>query len=85
VPSRVHIPARLHTHIRIVCDMMLKTHYFDEAHWLWMAVGSPQLCQTPGGQQALRSAMKIAGEFGFADVASWIASTVLQAAGPAGV
>lgn len=79
MPSRVHIPARLHTHIRIVCDMMLKTHYFDEAHWLWMGVGSPQLCQTPGAQRALHSARTVAAEFGFPDVASWIESNVLQA------
>jgi hypothetical protein len=79
VPSPVRIPARLHTHIRIVCDMMLKTHYFDEAHWLWMAVGSPQICQTPGAQRALRSAKTVAREFGFPDVAALMESTVLQA------
>ena len=80
MPSPVHIPARLHTHIRIVCDMMLKTHYFDEAHWLWMAVGSPQLCQSPGAQRALQSARTVAAEFGFPDVGSWIAVNVLQPA-----
>jgi hypothetical protein len=76
VPSRVHIPARLHTHIRIVCDMMLKTHYFDEAHWLWMATASPQACGTPGAQGVLCHAMKVAREFGFPDVAAWLQSTI---------
>ena len=72
MPSRHRLPARLHTHIRIVCDMMLKTHHLDEAHWLWMAAASARECGSAPAQAALRRAADVALQCGFPDVARWI-------------
>jgi hypothetical protein len=74
-PNR--FPGRLHTEVKIVCDMLLKTHYFEEANWLWMAVGSPGACHSKAAQRALRSAARVCREFGFLDVGKWVEREVL--------
>lgn len=71
--------ALLETNIRIVCDMMRKTHYYEEENWLRTAARQPSLCLAAGAQNALRRAARIAREFGFPDVAGWVDSEVLQA------
>jgi len=69
VPRPDRIPAALHTEIKIVCEMMLKTHYFEEANWLWMAVG---MRSCPSGV-----ARRVAREFGFPNVSKWVLGEVL--------
>jgi hypothetical protein len=70
----------LQTNIRIVCDMMLKTHYYEEENWLRTAARSAGFCGAAGAQSALRRAARIAREFGFPDVAAWVEADVLEAA-----
>ena len=77
MPSSDRIPGPLYTEIRIVCDMMLKTHYYEEANWLWMAVGSRAACGSRSAQKALESAEKVSREFGFPNVAKWVRTDVL--------
>jgi hypothetical protein len=72
------VAASLYTEIKVVCDMMLKTHYFEEANWLWMAVSAPQSCKSRVPQAALQSARRVAREFGFPRVAQWIAPLLLD-------
>jgi hypothetical protein len=68
----------LQTNVRIVCDMMLKTHYYEEENWLRTAARSASFCGAAGAQTALRRAVRIAREFGFPDVAAWVEAEVLQ-------
>jgi hypothetical protein len=72
-------PIRLRTDVKIVCDMMLRVHYYEEANWLWMASASRSSCSSPRAQDVLRDAARIARQFGFPDVAKWIEREVLQA------
>jgi hypothetical protein len=77
VPMSGRVPAPLYSKIRTVCQMMLSAHYYEEANWLWMAVGSPQYCQSKVAAEALRSAAKVAREFSFVEVTTWIEREVL--------
>jgi hypothetical protein len=74
------LPTRLYTDVKVVCEMMLKTHYFEEANWLWMAVSSPRVCGSKPARDALRSAARVAREFGFPAVAKWVEHEVLEQA-----
>jgi hypothetical protein len=74
------LPPGLHTEIKVVCDMMLTTHYFEEANWLWVAVTAPRSCESKVARDALRSAVRVAREFGFPAVAKWIQHEVLERA-----
>jgi hypothetical protein len=73
VVDNQRIPADLHTEIKIVCEMMLKVHYFEPANWLWMAVSAPRVCRTKAARAALADAQSIASQFGFPRVAKWAA------------
>lgn len=77
MPEPPRISRDLHTEIRVVCDMMLKAHYFEEANWLWMAVGSKACCTSRSAQNALREAAVIAWEFGFPNVRDWLRSQAI--------
>ena len=70
-------PADLHVEIKAVCDVMLRTHYYEEANWLWMAVGAKPSCTSPVARQALQSAASVAFQFGFKNVSNWIKAEVL--------
>ena len=72
------VPAGLYSQIKIVCDMMLRTHYFEEANWTWMAVASQASCASPVARNALQSAATVASQFGFREVSTWIETEVLR-------
>jgi hypothetical protein len=69
-----HVPlnCNLMIAISIVRDMMLKAHYFQEAHWLGVLAESPEHCRDWHARARLSAAAIIAREFGFPEVAMWI-------------
>ena len=75
---------RLRRDIAKVREMMLTVHYFAESTWLLAAVEFPGLCDSPVAQEALRSAARIAWQFGYPDVSFWVNSEVLGRAIAAG-
>jgi hypothetical protein len=76
IPDRQ--PASLQVDIKIVGDMMIKVHYYEEANWLWMASASRSSCASRRAQEVLLDAAPIARQFGFPAVAKWIERDVLQ-------
>ena len=70
------LPPELYSEIKIVCDMMLKVHYYEPANWLWMALSAPQSCSSIGARTALAEARTIARQFGFPRVAKWVEQTM---------
>lgn len=72
------ISDRLRREIATVREMMLTVHYFAESSWLLAAVEFPGICNSPAGQQALRSAATIAWQFGFPAVAHWVNREILS-------
>lgn len=78
------LTAELRRDIARVREMMLTVHYFPESSWLLAAVEFPGLCGSPAAQEALRSAARIAWQFGFPHVSSWVNSEVVGRAIAAG-
>jgi len=70
------ITEALPTEITIVCDMMIKVHYFEEANCLRMALSAPQMCHSASTHEALQRAAGIAQQFGFPRVADWVRTIV---------
>jgi hypothetical protein len=76
VSENGRVPANLHSEIKTLCDMMLRVHYFEAANWLWMAVSSPQACQSKAARDGLSAARTIAREFGFPRVSLWVGEMI---------
>ena len=70
------IPKDLHAEIKVLCDMMLRVHYFEEANWIWMAVSAPQACQSAVARRGLSAAFTIARELGFPRVSRWVGEII---------
>jgi hypothetical protein len=72
------LPPRLDADIKLVCEMMLRVHYYEEASWLSTAAGSPPACSSVVAQDALRSAAGVSRQFGFPQVARWLEADILR-------
>jgi hypothetical protein len=59
-------------------EMMLNVHYFNEAHWLDIAMVAPSSCRSVSGRMGVVGAKAVAREFGFTRVAEWIGARVLE-------
>ena len=70
----------LHRDIKILTGLMLRSGYYEEANWLWMAFSSPSECSHTTAETALRNAAHLARSHGFAAVASWIDGDILPPA-----
>jgi hypothetical protein len=75
---------RLLRDIAKVREMMLTVHYFVESTWLLAAIEFPGLCVSPVAQDALRSAARIAWQFGYPNVSFWVNSEIIGRAIAAG-
>jgi len=64
---------RLKTEIEAMRALLLRTHYFEEARWLDAAVATPEVCAGEAARQSLRRVHATAREFGFEEVAAWLA------------
>jgi len=73
VTTTHHRPSpELYTQIKLVCELMLKVHYFEPANWLWMTVAAPHAAQSKIAQSALADARTIAVQFGYPRVGKWV-------------
>jgi hypothetical protein len=82
-PQR-QVSDRLRHEIGAVREMMFTVHYFAEASWLVAAVEFPALCHSETARDALRSAARIAWQFGYPSVTHWLNTDVLGGATEAG-
>jgi hypothetical protein len=71
------VRAALHARIKALSDILLRTHYYEEANWLWMAAASGECRQSTRAREILESTARIARQLGFPDVAKWIDTEVL--------
>ncbi len=71
---------KLRRDIKILREMMLTVHYFEESTWLLAAVEFPGLCHSPIAQQSLRRAATIAWQFGFPNVSHWLNTEMIDGA-----
>jgi hypothetical protein len=68
----------LHRDIKILSGLLLREQHFEEANWLWMALGSPASTSTYTAQKVLRQAVRLARQHGYRAVAAWLEQEVLQ-------
>jgi hypothetical protein len=67
----------LNARIAALCDLLNRTHYYEEARSLQVARRAPNGCNSAEQRQAVLEAARVALELGFADVAAWLVKAVL--------
>jgi hypothetical protein len=72
VPENERISAKLQMDISSAYQFMLRVHYFEEAHWLWMASAFPQHCRSRRARTGIESARWISMDLGFSSVTRWL-------------
>jgi len=69
----------LHRDIKIFTGLLLQAGNYEEANWVWMALGSASTCRSRPAETALRNAARLARQQGLGLVARWIESGILAA------
>jgi hypothetical protein len=78
MPDAARLPRELHRDFHRSCELLIRTHYFEEANWLWTASAAPALCASPRAREVLRNASVVVRELGFLEVAKWVEDQVLR-------
>jgi hypothetical protein len=78
MPNAKRLPSDLQRDFHKVCDVLIRTHYFEEVNWLWMASASPSLCTSDRAREVLQNAAGIVQELRFPRIAEWLQREVLQ-------
>ncbi len=72
------VTPKLLAEIQTLREKMLKVHYFEEAHWLDVALKDGRKCRSLNARSHLQAASVIARQFGAPNVADWIAAILAQ-------